>query len=263
MQSVPNRRLIAYYRVSTDRQGRSRLGLEAQQAAVEGYVRAFGGEVVDAMEETETGTEDRPVLRRVLAEAKRRGAAVVVAKLDRMARNVPLFRQIIDSGAEVVFCELPVIPPGPIGKLFLTLLAAFAEFEAGLISDRTREALSAYRRLGRLSKRLLEAYPDGVPPDVAGAYAGKLGSARPGAHRFDRSDALRGSEAAARARSGRSRQVYAAVAGDVLAWRRQGLGYRDIARRLNEAGLRTPNGAEWGPGQVGRVLEKFAEKAGA
>src|SRR4051794_20072697 len=101
---------VAYYRVSTQRQGRSGLGLEAQRATVEAHVAAVpgGGEIVAEFIEVESGKHnDRPELERALEAARRRGATFIVAKLDRRARNSHFLQSILKSGVGVVFCDLP------------------------------------------------------------------------------------------------------------------------------------------------------------
>ena len=117
---------ISYIRVSTDRQGKSGLGLDAQRKAVADYIGSCT--LVHEFEEVETGKKsDRPQLVAALEFAKKNKLTLVVAKLDRLARNVPLLRSIIDKGANVVFCDFPEIPSGPVGRFMLTQMAAVAE----------------------------------------------------------------------------------------------------------------------------------------
>lgn len=138
---------IAYYRVSTDKQGRSGLGLEAQQEAVK---RFLGNDPDHAFTEVESGgKKDRPELARAIAECKATGATLVVAKLDRLARDVQMILSIVDSGICVRFVDLPEINPNdPTGRLMLTMMAAFAEFERKIISKRTKEALAVAKTRG-------------------------------------------------------------------------------------------------------------------
>jgi DNA invertase Pin-like site-specific DNA recombinase len=143
--------LIGYYRVSTERQGVSGLGIEAQKAAVAEYVARSGGLLIHEFEETESGKKSsRPQLAAALAACRQHKARLVVAKLDRLARNTAFLLSIADGVGEagVVFCDLPQLPPGPMGKFFLTLMAAVAELEAGLISQRTKAALAARKARG-------------------------------------------------------------------------------------------------------------------
>ena len=114
-----NRQFVSYLRVSTDKQGRSGLGLEAQREAVSSYLN--GGKWVVAKEyvETESGKHtDRPKLKAALAYAKAIGATVVFAKLDRLTRNVDLLRSLVASSVDFVFCDLPHVPPGAMGRFF-------------------------------------------------------------------------------------------------------------------------------------------------
>jgi DNA invertase Pin-like site-specific DNA recombinase len=144
-------KLIAYRRVSTARQGASGLGLEGQDAAVAAYARLAGAVVVRAYTEVKTGKRAaRPELTKALADCKRSKATLVIAKLDRLSRNTRFLLTLIESGVDVAFCDLPHVPPGAVGKFLLTQMAAVAELEAGLISERTKAALAAYRARGGL-----------------------------------------------------------------------------------------------------------------
>jgi DNA invertase Pin-like site-specific DNA recombinase len=145
-------RFIAYYRVSTERQGRSGLGLDAQRTTVGEYVKSKGGEVIGEFEEVESGKRsDRPALLGALAACRAEGAVLIIAKLDRLARNVRFLLTVLEgTGKEgVVFCDLPNVPDGAVGKFMLTQFAAVAELEAGLISQRTKDALRAAKEAGK------------------------------------------------------------------------------------------------------------------
>src|SRR5271156_1634072 len=134
-------KFVSYLRVSTNKQGRSGLGLEAQRSAVEGYLNGGNWTLAAEYVETESGKRsDRPKLAKALAHAKAIGATVVFAKLDRLTRNVDLLRSLVASDVDLVFCDLPSVPPGPIGRFLLTQMAAVAELEAGLIGERTKNA---------------------------------------------------------------------------------------------------------------------------
>jgi DNA invertase Pin-like site-specific DNA recombinase len=143
---------VAYYRVSTERQGRSGLGLEAQREAVTRYLAgnpeaSLGREYTDI----ESGRRsDRPELAKALELCRITGATLIVAKLDRLSRDVDFLRQCVREidGAGIVFCDLPDLPPGAAGKLVLTVMASIAEFEAGRISERTKAALAAAKTRG-------------------------------------------------------------------------------------------------------------------
>lgn len=146
---MPNK-FVAYYRVSTDRQGRSGLGIEAQQHRVRGHVAGAKGELVAEFTEVESGRSvTRPQLQAALAAAVKEGATLIVAKLDRMARNMGHFLKIIDSGVPVTFCDLPQVPDGAFGRFMLQQIALIAELEVGVIRDRTRAALQAAKARGK------------------------------------------------------------------------------------------------------------------
>ena len=130
---------IAYYRVSTARQGQSGLGLEAQQQSVDSFCQP-----VESFTEVESGKRsDRPELARAIAACKRHGATLVVAKLDRLARNVAFVSRLMESGVEFVACDNPTA-----NRLTVHILAAVAEDEARRISERTKAALAAYKARG-------------------------------------------------------------------------------------------------------------------
>ncbi|HVY17617.1 MAG TPA: recombinase family protein, partial [Rhodopila sp.] len=136
-------------RVSTDKQGRSGLGLEAQEATIRAYLRPEDKLLLPPFVEVESGRRsDRPQLAAALAKCRKTGATLLVAKVDRLARNLPFLRSLIDSDVDVVFCDMPDIPAGAVGRFMLSQLALVAELEAGLISDRTKAALAAAKARG-------------------------------------------------------------------------------------------------------------------
>jgi DNA invertase Pin-like site-specific DNA recombinase len=144
---VSTGKFVSYLRVSTDKQGRSGLGIEAQREAVERYLNGGDWKLVAEYVETESGRKpQRPKLTAALAHAKAIGATVIIAKLDRLTRNVDVLRSLVASGAGLVFCDLPQIPDGAMGRFMLTQMASVAELEAGLISERTKAALRAARK---------------------------------------------------------------------------------------------------------------------
>jgi DNA invertase Pin-like site-specific DNA recombinase len=146
---MANGKFVSYLRVSTDKQGRSGLGLEAQRSTVENYLNGGRWTLVAEYVETESGKRsDRPKLAKTLAHVKAIGATVVFAKLDRLYRNAKFLLALIDSGVDVIFCDLPQIPPGAMGRFLLTQMASVAELEAGLISERTKAALAAAKARG-------------------------------------------------------------------------------------------------------------------
>src|SRR5258708_16439837 len=142
-------KFISYLRVSTDKQGKSGLGIEAQRQAVERYLNGGRWSVAAEYVETESGRRnDRPKLAAALAHAKAIGAKLVFAKLDRLTRNVDLLRSLVASGVDLVFCDLPSVPPGPMGRFLLPQMARVSEVEAGLHGERTKNALAAAKAPG-------------------------------------------------------------------------------------------------------------------
>lgn len=136
-------RVVAYYRVSTLRQGQSGLGLEAQRQAVMSLCEARGWEVIAEQTEVESGkTANRPQLLAALHQAKVTGATLVVAKLDRLSRSVAFLSALQDSGAKFIAADMPEA-----NELTVHIMAAVAQAERQAISKRTQEALSGTRRV--------------------------------------------------------------------------------------------------------------------
>jgi DNA invertase Pin-like site-specific DNA recombinase len=206
---------VAYYRVSTQKQGESGLGLEAQQAAV----KAFAGEPIESYTEVESGKRsDRPQLALAIAACKRLGATLVIAKLVRLARNVHFVSGLMESGIEFVACDNPNA-----NRLTVHILAAVAEDEARRISERTKAALAAYKaRGGRL----------GNPRNLTTVAARKGTAANAKAAKSHR-------EAAKKAAIGLRAKGYSLAA---------------IAETLTGRGLLTRRGKAWSPTAVMRLL---------
>jgi DNA invertase Pin-like site-specific DNA recombinase len=134
---------VAYYRVSTQAQGQSGLGLDAQRASVERYAAQNCLAIVAEYTEIETGTakRERPQIQRAIEAAKQNSAMLLIAKLDRLARNVAFISRLMDSGAKFTAVDMPQA-----NELTIHIMAAMAQHEAKMISDRTRAALEAKRR---------------------------------------------------------------------------------------------------------------------
>lgn len=220
-------KFVAYYRVSTAEQGRSGLGLEAQREAVSSYLN--GGKWVLSAEfvEVESGkVKTRPQLEAALNLCELTGATLIVAKLDRLARDTGFLLALVDRGVDVVFCDLPALPAGAVGRFMLTQMVAVAELEAGLISARTKAALAAAKARGV-----------------------KLGGNRGGALHL-------GAAASAKARSAASKAKADKVRGQIASIRASGAkSLRAIATKLNEQDVKTPRGGPWSPAQVKRVID--------
>ena len=216
--------MISYYRVSTDRQGASGLGLEAQQAAVEAFL---GCKPVAEYVEVESGRNaDRPQLALALAQAKREKVTLIVAKLDRLARDVKMILAIVDSGVSVRFIDLPdVDTTTATGRLILTVMASLAEFEARRISERTRDALAAKKARGE---------------------------------RWQSGDPSKGARAAAIARLEKTLAAHREIVGVVSELQQYGCkSLREIAKGLEARGVKTVTGkTRWLPQQVKAILER-------
>ena len=137
-------RFVAYLRVSTQKQGYSGLGLEAQRDIIKNYLREkkpiFEYIEVESGRKTDKG---RPKLKEALTQCRTYGAKLIVAKLDRLARNVSFLSALLDSDVEIVFCDFPQA-----NKMVLNILASISQYEAELISTRTRQALAAKKARG-------------------------------------------------------------------------------------------------------------------
>ena len=137
-------KFIAYLRVSTDKQGHSGLGIEAQRKAVTDYLDGGNWQLLAEHVEVESGKRsDRPQLLSALAHAKATGATIVIAKLDRLARNVAFISNLMESGVEFVAADMPMA-----NRLTVHVLAAVAEHEREMISQRTKAALAAAKARG-------------------------------------------------------------------------------------------------------------------
>jgi DNA invertase Pin-like site-specific DNA recombinase len=163
-----NGRFVSYLRVSTDKQGRSGLDLEAQREAVATYLDGGSWQLVAEFIEVESGkNNERPKLAAALAHCKLTGATLVVAKLDRLSRDQSFLMSVWSGTGDggVVFCDLPSIPAGPVGKFIVQQMAAVAELERGLTSARTKAALQAAKARGVK----LGGFKGYVPDGKAGA----------------------------------------------------------------------------------------------
>lgn len=141
---MANGQFIAYYRVSTTRQGQSGLGLESQQQAVQQYLNGGNWQILAEFTEIESGKRnDRPKLAEAIELCKKHKATLIIAKLDRLARNVHFISGLMESGVEFLATDNPNA-----NRLMLHMLAAFAEHEREQISRRTKDALAAAKARG-------------------------------------------------------------------------------------------------------------------
>ena len=245
-----SKKLVAYYRVSTKGQGESGLGMDGQRAAIQQYVERTGGKVVAEFQETESGKRaDRPELARALRHTKLAGATLVIAKLDRLSRNVAFLANLMEARAKFTACDYP-----DASDLTIHIMAAVAQNEAKAISERTKAALAAYRAGNRVSKRVKLLYPNGVPPDVVAATAGKLGASLPQCRNLTAAARAKGHERGVEGcKAARAAQA-AAVGPEVAELHAAGRSLREIAAALNERGYVTRRGRPWHPTAVLRLL---------
>lgn len=253
-------KLIGLVRVSTDQQGASGLGLEAQRAAIETYRATVGGVLLRTYTEIESGMHDdiesRPQLRAAVADCSLARAKLVIAKLDRLVRSVPVMAYVKKSGIQFIACDNPYA-----NELTIDILVAVAADEGRRISQRTRDALRAYRDGKRVSKRLRELYPAGVPAEIVEARAGKLGAELPECRNLTGDAQRLGTVAAAEARRRRAAESYRHLEHTMRQLRGDGLSLQAIADRLNVLGHRTRGDRPWGRGQVKRILDRASPQS--
>ncbi len=217
---------VAYYRVSTDRQGQSGLGLDAQRAAVANYMNGGDWKLLDTFTEVESGRKnDRPELAKALELCRRRRATLVIAKLDRLARNVAFIAGLMDANVDLVAVDMPQA-----NRLTLHIMAAMAEHEARAVSQRTRAALQAAKERGR-----------------------KLGWSIP-SRRGEQALASRRGAASTRAMADQFAANVVPVIRDI---ERAGVAtLQGIADALNARGIRTARGRRWYPSTVKNLLDR-------
>ncbi len=208
---------VTYFRVSTDKQGLTGLGMDAQREAVARYVHNRG-HVISEYTEVESGRKDnRPQLTAALDECRRSKAVLLIARLDRLARNVAFIANLMNSDVEFVAVDMPQA-----NRLTIHILAAVAEHEREMISQRTRAALAAAKVRG---------VKLGNPH-----YKEALSRARAALERFPLSDE---------------------VAQLLLDWRRDDYSLRAIASRLNALNIPTSRGNKWHASTVSAALDRF------
>lgn len=141
---IPGKKAVAYYRVSTDKQGIRGLGMESQQDSVLRYAQAQGYEVVCGFEEVKSGAKrNRKLVQAALTECRRTGAVLLVAKLDRLARDVGFINDLINGDVKFVCVDMPAA-----NKMMLQILAVFAEYERDQVRERTMRGMAMAKRRG-------------------------------------------------------------------------------------------------------------------
>jgi DNA invertase Pin-like site-specific DNA recombinase len=224
---MANGKFISYLRVSTARQGVSGLGLEAQREAVSRYLNGGKWQLVQEIVEVESGKRnDRPAIAEALRLCRLHKATLVIAKLDRLARNVHFISSLMEAGVDFVACDFPEA-----NRLTVHILAAVAEHEATMISARTKAALVAAKARGV----------------QLGGQRGSLGRMAVMAAKGTRASALARQATASKRRSDLLPVIAGLKAGGATS-------LRQIARGLNDCGLTTPRGGKWSSAQVMRNM---------
>ena len=221
------RAFVPYLRVSTDKQGRSGLGLEAQQAAINAFIQPGEMLIEPPFIEIESGRNaERPKLREALARCRKTGSTLLIAKLDRLARSVRFISTLMEEGVPFVACDMPTATP-----FMLHIYAAVGEEEARAISRRTKAALQAAKARGvKLGGD--RGYRPETPPDWR-----------------------KGVPAASEARTRKANHAAHGVLPAIEEARRKGaVSLRQVAEALNAEGVKTATGAAWTATGVRRVL---------
>ena len=216
---------VSYLRVSTDRQGKSGLGIEAQRSAVGEYLDGGHWSLVKEFVEVESGKRtDRPMLAEAIKACRVYGAKLVIAKLDRLSRDAHFLLGLEKAGVDFVAADMPNA-----NRLTVGIMAMVAEEERRMISKRTKEALAAAKRRGQK----LGGYRGVVPSKKARAMAVEAIKARAEARVADLAPIIKELQAAGKT------------------------SLRAIAAGLNEQGIPTARGGEWSSPQIMRLLERL------
>lgn len=227
MNTEHPRTFIAYARVSTERQGRSGLGLEAQEAAIRAFLRPEDRLLAPIYVEVESGRRtDRPELAEALKRCRKTGATLLIAKLDRLSRDAHFLLGLAKAGVDFVAADMPHA-----NRLTVGIMALVAEEEARLISARTKAALAAAKARGKT-----------------------LGGIRPGQRLPDSEANRRGIKAGAAATRAAADRAAHRVLPRIEELRAQGASLAQIAERLTAWGLPTARGGAWTATAVRRVL---------
>jgi DNA invertase Pin-like site-specific DNA recombinase len=235
------RDFVAYYRVSTAAQGASGLGLDAQRNAVAAYIRNAGAEarLLGEYTEIESGKshKNRPQLEAAIKQSKRAGATLVIAKLDRLARNVHFISGLLEAASDFVAVDMPSA-----NKLTIHIMAAMAEQEREAISARTTAGLEAAKREiaekgFRISRRSGQAYSKHGNPKWEASIEG------------------------ARAAKQKTKPRPTEVQSILSVYKQAEMSLRQMAGRLNGLGLSTPSGATWHPSSVRSALQALPQAA--
>lgn len=214
---------VAYYRVSTDKQGESGLGLGAQKEQIANYAKQKDADIIAEFQEVESGKKDnRPQLNKAIEAANLSSAVLLIAKLDRLSRNVAFIFTLRDTGVEFECCDIPEA-----NTLTIGIFATMAQFERERISSRTKDALAVRRARGAKL---------GTPDNFTNEGRHKGGE-------IMRQKALNNPD------------IQKATA-QAFSFRKEGLTLAEIAEQLNKLQYKTPRGSRWGSGSVHRILNR-------
>jgi DNA invertase Pin-like site-specific DNA recombinase len=222
------RKYIAYYRVSRKTQEVSGLGLAAQKTTVAKFIESKEGCLFSEFTEVETGTNKRKriAIHEAIEEARKQSAILVIAKIDRLSRNVSFISSLMDAGVEFVACDMPSA-----NNFTIHIFSALAEQEANLIGLRTRQALQELKNrgveLGTPTNLTMEARTKGIKTIKENAL-----------------------------KNNNNRQAQSII----VSCKEKGLTYRKIASYLNDLNFKTRHGNLFYPLTVQRLYKRWEEK---
>lgn len=227
---------VVYFRVSTKKQEVSGLGLEAQRTMAERHLRKDDAILAEFIEIESGKVSSRPQLAAAIALCRETGATLLIAKLDRLARNVLFIATLMESTVEFVCCDMPSA-----NRTTIQLMAVLAEDEARRVSERTKAALAELKAQGK-----------------------QLGSARPG--HWDGREHLRGwagvpAEKKRALKASKLRESYGSAIPLILALRERNESFERIAATLNSQGIKAPRGGRFRADRVREVVERLAAVA--
>lgn len=236
-------RTVNYFRVSTAKQGKSGLGLAAQQAAIEAFCATRGCQPVGTFTEQESGKrDDRPELASALHLAKVTGATLLIAKLDRLSRNVAFLAKLQDAGVKFIAADMP-----DANEMTVQIMAVMAQAERKAISKRTKEALAAAKARAVANAGGVKA--DGTPWRNGAKLGNPMGAKAFGTYR--------GNGAAVAAIKDKAEAFAADVMPVIETIRSEGhTSLRAVANELNARQIMTARGGKWGPSGVRDLIAR-------
>lgn len=223
---------VTYFRVSTQKQGASGLGLDAQRETVSRFVASNDGAIIGEFTEVESGkNSEREELEKAIALARAKGATLLVAKLDRLSRDVKFIFELRESGAKFIACDLPEF-----NTLTLGIFAAFAQYEREIISARTKDGLAQAKKrgvkLGNAQTRKDESGVGWMAPEITAKGIATIKANAAGAKE--------------------NRQATELIA----SYRKEGKTFAQIAEKLNALHFKTRKKKEFKPMTVKRLYDR-------